>query len=68
MTREECVQTAKSLERSPKQPQLPVSTKGKTKEVIQLSGFKRKLLANAGDYSFQMRISCGFNCSKCEGE
>jgi len=32
------------------------------------NGFKSKLLANARDYSFQMRISHGFNCSKCEGE
>ena len=62
MTREERVQATKSLERSPKQPQLPVSTEGKIKEVIRLSGFKRKLLANAVDYLFQMGIFRGFNC------
>jgi len=64
MTREERVQTTKSLERSPKQRQLLVSTKGKTKEVIQLSGFKRKLLANAVDYLFQMGISRRFKLLK----
>ena len=62
MTREEHVQATKSLERSPKQPQLLVSTKGKIKDVIRLSGFKRKLLVNAVDYLFQMGIFRGFNC------